>query len=83
MSNKINNIYVLLQIGSSSVLGSPENIKYCGTTTPSFITSVYNILYVTSVKSSSPENHGFMAVFGSQDLGKRWSLSPPFMLISE
>nr|XP_023417709.1 cubilin [Cavia porcellus] len=72
-SNDCNTDYV--EIGSSSVLGSPENIKYCGTTTPSFITSVYNILYVTSVKSSSPENHGFMAVFGSQDLGCLFTVS--------
>ncbi|KAM6162076.1 cubilin isoform 2-T2 [Erethizon dorsatum] len=64
-SNHCDTDYV--EIGSSSVLGSPENIKYCGTEIPSFITSVYNVLYVTSVKSSS-ENHGFMAVFGTQDL---------------
>ncbi|NP_001072.2 cubilin precursor [Homo sapiens] len=57
-----------VEIGSSSILGSPENKKYCGTDIPSFITSVYNFLYVTFVKSSSTENHGFMAKFSAEDL---------------
>ncbi|XP_005387022.1 PREDICTED: cubilin [Chinchilla lanigera] len=65
-SNHCDTDYV--EIGGSSVLGSPENTKYCGTEIPSFITSVYNVLYVTSVKSSSTENHGFRAVFSTQDL---------------
>uniref|UniRef100_A0A8C5UZ61 Cubilin n=1 Tax=Microcebus murinus TaxID=30608 RepID=A0A8C5UZ61_MICMU len=57
-----------IEIGSSSILGSPENKKYCGSDTPSFITSVYNLLYVTFVKSPSTENHGFMAKFGTEYL---------------
>uniref|UniRef100_U3KLX7 Cubilin n=1 Tax=Oryctolagus cuniculus TaxID=9986 RepID=U3KLX7_RABIT len=57
-----------VEIGSSSIMGSPENAKYCGTNIPPFITSVYNILYVTFVKSSSTENHGFMAKFSTEDL---------------
>uniref|UniRef100_A0A452U8T7 Cubilin n=1 Tax=Ursus maritimus TaxID=29073 RepID=A0A452U8T7_URSMA len=57
-----------IEIGSSSILGSPENKKYCGTDIPSFITSVYNFLYVIFVKSSSTENRGFMAEFSSADL---------------
>ncbi|XP_006159809.2 LOW QUALITY PROTEIN: cubilin [Tupaia chinensis] len=57
-----------IEIGSSSILGSPENKKYCGTDIPSFITSVYNFLYVTFVKSSSAENHGFMAKYSTEDL---------------
>ncbi|XP_049633697.1 cubilin [Suncus etruscus] len=57
-----------IEIGSSSILGSPENNKYCGTDMPSFITSTYNFLYVTFVKSSSTENHGFMAKFNTADL---------------
>ncbi|XP_010605410.1 cubilin [Fukomys damarensis] len=65
-SNHCDTDYV--EIGSSSVFGSPENIKYCGAEMPSFITSVYNVLYVTFVKSPSTENHGFMAVFSTQDL---------------
>ncbi|XP_071475764.1 cubilin [Marmota flaviventris] len=57
-----------VEVGSSSILGSPENEKYCGTNITSLITSVYNILYVTFVKSSSTENHGFMAKFSTEDL---------------
>uniref|UniRef100_A0A8C0RW72 Cubilin n=1 Tax=Canis lupus familiaris TaxID=9615 RepID=A0A8C0RW72_CANLF len=57
-----------IEIGSSSILGSPENKKYCGTDIPLFITSVYNFLYVIFVKSSSTENHGFMAKFSAADL---------------
>ncbi|XP_004860031.1 cubilin [Heterocephalus glaber] len=65
-SNHCDTDYV--EIGSSSVLGSPENVKYCGTEMPSVITSVYNVLYVTFVKSPSMENRGFVAVFSTQDL---------------
>lgn len=57
-----------IEIGSSPVLGSPENKKYCGTDIPSFITSVYNSLHVVFVKSSSTENHGFMAKFSTEAL---------------
>ncbi|XP_037366570.1 cubilin isoform X2 [Talpa occidentalis] len=57
-----------IEIGSSTILGSPENRKYCGTDIPSFITSVYNFLYVMFVKSSSTENHGFMAKFSTTNL---------------
>ncbi|KAM9673713.1 cubilin [Trichechus inunguis] len=57
-----------IEIGSSSILGSPENEKYCGTDVPSLITSVYNFQYVTFVKSSSTQNHGFMARFSTADL---------------
>ncbi|MBZ3891922.1 Cubilin [Sciurus carolinensis] len=57
-----------VEVGSSSILGSPENEKYCGTNIPSLITSIYNVLYVTFVKSSSIENHGFMAKFSTEDL---------------
>ncbi|XP_058537778.1 cubilin isoform X1 [Neofelis nebulosa] len=57
-----------IEIGSSSILGSPENKKYCGTDIPSFITSVYNFLYVIFVKSSSTENRGFMAKFSTAEL---------------
>ncbi|XP_008147050.2 cubilin [Eptesicus fuscus] len=57
-----------IEIGSSSILGSTENKKYCGTDIPSLITSVYNFLYVIFVKSSSTENHGFMAQFSTKDL---------------
>ncbi|XP_023561215.1 cubilin [Octodon degus] len=64
--NLCNTDYV--EIGSSSVLGASENTQYCGNQIPSLITSVHNVLYVTFVKSSSLENHGFMAVFGAQDL---------------
>uniref|UniRef100_A0A8C3YL53 Cubilin n=1 Tax=Catagonus wagneri TaxID=51154 RepID=A0A8C3YL53_9CETA len=56
------------EIGSSPILGSPENKKYCGTDIPSFITSVYNSLHVIFVKSSSTENHGFMAKFSTEAL---------------
>ncbi|XP_004716072.1 cubilin [Echinops telfairi] len=56
-----------MEVGSSSILGSPENKKYCGSDTPSLITSVYNFLYITFVKSSSSQNHGFMATFSSAD----------------
>ncbi|KAK7823853.1 hypothetical protein U0070_020524, partial [Myodes glareolus] len=55
-------------IGASSVLGSPENEKFCGTNIPSFITSIYNVLYVTFVKSSSAENRGFTAKYSSENL---------------
>lgn len=55
-------------------MGSSENKKYCGTDIPSFITSVYNFLHVIFVKSSSTENHGFMAKFSTADLGKRTTL---------
>ncbi|XP_036916668.1 cubilin [Sturnira hondurensis] len=57
-----------IEIGSSSILGSTENKKYCGTDIPSLITSTYNFLYVMFVKSSSSENHGFSAKFSSTDL---------------
>ncbi|XP_004605400.2 cubilin [Sorex araneus] len=57
-----------MEIGSSSDLGSPENKKYCGTEISSFITSTYNFLYIIFVKSSSTENHGFMATFSTTDL---------------
>ncbi|XP_024431584.2 cubilin [Desmodus rotundus] len=57
-----------IEIGSSSILGSTENKKYCGTDIPSLITSMYNVLYVMFVKSSSSENHGFSAKFSSADL---------------
>ncbi|XP_060048215.1 cubilin [Erinaceus europaeus] len=57
-----------IEIGSSSVLGSPENNKYCGTDIPSLITSVYNVLHVIFVKSSSTENRGFMAKFSTTNL---------------
>ncbi|XP_021504160.1 cubilin isoform X2 [Meriones unguiculatus] len=57
-----------IEIGASSVLGSPGNEKFCGTKVPSFITSVYNVLYVTFVKSSSMENRGFTAKFSADNL---------------
>ncbi|KAI4575387.1 hypothetical protein MJG53_011590 [Ovis ammon polii x Ovis aries] len=57
-----------IEIGSSSILGSLENEKHCGTDIPSFITSVYNSLHVIFVKSSSAENHGFVAEFSSEAL---------------
>ncbi|KAM5338742.1 cubilin [Glossophaga mutica] len=57
-----------IEIGSSSILGSTENKKYCGTDIPSLITSTYNFLSVMFVKSSSSENHGFSAKFSSADL---------------
>ncbi|KAI4562255.1 hypothetical protein MJT46_011217 [Ovis ammon polii x Ovis aries] len=57
-----------IEIGSSSILGSLENEKHCGTDIPSFITSVYNSLHVIFVKSSSTENHGFVAEFSSEAL---------------
>ncbi|KAM7237074.1 hypothetical protein CapIbe_011318 [Capra ibex] len=57
-----------IEIGSSSILGSLENEKHCGTDIPSFITSVYNYLHVIFVKSSSTENHGFVAEFSSEAL---------------
>ncbi|NP_445784.3 cubilin precursor [Rattus norvegicus] len=57
-----------IEIGPSSVLGSPGNEKFCSSNIPSFITSVYNILYVTFVKSSSMENRGFTAKFSSDKL---------------
>ncbi|KAM4828885.1 cubilin [Thomomys bottae] len=66
-----------VEIGSSPTLASPKNIKYCGSDRPSFITSVYNVLYVTFVKSSFPENHGFMATFGSEDLACGKVLTEP------
>ncbi|XP_077015414.1 cubilin-like [Tamandua tetradactyla] len=66
-----------VEIGSSSNLGSPENRKYCGTDIPSFVTSVYNFLHVTFVKSSSTENHGFMATFSSADLACGKVLTQP------
>ncbi|XP_075408563.1 cubilin [Tenrec ecaudatus] len=56
-----------MEIGSSSILGSPENKKYCGSEIPSLITSVYNFLYITFVKSSSTQNHGFVATFSTAD----------------
>uniref|UniRef100_A0A8C6W9S3 Cubilin n=1 Tax=Nannospalax galili TaxID=1026970 RepID=A0A8C6W9S3_NANGA len=57
-----------IEIGANSILGSPENKKYCATNITSFITSVYNILHVTFVKSSSTVNHGFMAKFSAENL---------------
>ncbi|XP_040824205.1 cubilin [Ochotona curzoniae] len=57
-----------VEIGNSSILDSHENKKYCGTNIPPLITSIYNFLYVTFVKSSSTENHGFMATFSTEDL---------------
>ncbi|XP_041486764.1 cubilin isoform X1 [Microtus oregoni] len=57
-----------VEIGASSVLGSSENEKFCGTNIPSLITSVYNVLYVTFVKSSSAENRGFTAKYSSENL---------------
>ncbi|XP_042541866.1 cubilin [Dipodomys spectabilis] len=57
-----------VEIGTSPILGSPENTKYCASNRPSDITSMHNILYVTFVKSSSPENHGFMAKFSTEHL---------------
>nr|XP_044991063.1 cubilin [Jaculus jaculus] len=57
-----------IEIGSSSILGSAENEKYCGTNIPSFITSLYNTLYVTFVKSTSTKNHGFTAKFSTENL---------------
>ncbi|XP_051007258.1 cubilin [Acomys russatus] len=57
-----------IEIGASSVLGSPGNEKFCGTNIPSFITSVYNVLYVTFVKSFSMENRGFTAKFSAENL---------------
>ncbi|KAM6215214.1 cubilin [Rhynchocyon petersi] len=64
-----------IEIGSSSILGSPENNKYCGTEIPSLITSVYNFLFVTFVKSASTENHGFMARFSTENLACGKSLT--------
>ncbi|XP_015441120.1 cubilin isoform X1 [Pteropus alecto] len=66
-----------VEIGSSSILGSTENKKYCGRDIPSFITSVYNFLYVIFVKSSSTENHGFMAHFSTADLACGKILTEP------
>ncbi|XP_036315022.1 cubilin [Pipistrellus kuhlii] len=66
-----------IEIGSSSILGSTENKKYCGTDIPSLITSVYNFLYVIFVKSSSTENHGFMAQFSTKDLACGKILTEP------
>lgn len=81
---KINlDVSIFPQIGASSVLGSPENEKFCGTNIPSFITSIYNVLYVTFVKSSSAENRGFTAKYSSENLGRNMSLSLPLMLLSE
>ncbi|XP_048223975.1 LOW QUALITY PROTEIN: cubilin [Perognathus longimembris pacificus] len=57
-----------VEIGPDPIMGSPENKKYCDSDRLSVVTSVYNILYVTFVKSSSPENHGFMAKFSSEKL---------------
>lgn len=57
-----------IEIGPSSVLGSPRNEKFCGTNIPSFVPSVYNVLYVTFVTSSSMENRGFTAKFSTDDL---------------
>ncbi|KAL6069282.1 hypothetical protein STEG23_019741, partial [Scotinomys teguina] len=57
-----------IEIGASPVLGSPGNEKFCGTNIPSFISSVYNVLYVTFVKSSSMENRGFTANFSADNL---------------
>ncbi|XP_058153894.1 cubilin [Dasypus novemcinctus] len=66
-----------IEIGTSSILGSPENKKYCGTGIPSIITSVYNFLCVTFVKSSSTENHGFMAKFSTANLACGKILTQP------
>ncbi|XP_006894385.1 PREDICTED: cubilin-like [Elephantulus edwardii] len=66
-----------IEIGSSSVLDSPENNKYCGTEVPSIITSVHNILFVTFVKSSSMQNHGFIAKFSTENLACGKSLTAP------
>ncbi|XP_003786834.1 cubilin [Otolemur garnettii] len=66
-----------IEIGSSSVLGSLENKKYCGPDTPPPITTMHNVLYVTFVKSSSPENHGFVAKFGTELLACGATLREP------
>ncbi|XP_037693302.1 cubilin [Choloepus didactylus] len=66
-----------IEIGTSPILGSPENRVYCGTNIPAFITSVYNFLHVTFVKSSSTENHGFMAKFSSANLACGEVLTQP------
>uniref|UniRef100_A0A671G3G5 Cubilin n=1 Tax=Rhinolophus ferrumequinum TaxID=59479 RepID=A0A671G3G5_RHIFE len=70
-----------IEVGSSSILGSIENKKYCGTDIPSFITSVYNFLHVIFVKSSSTENRGFMAKFSTADLACGKSLTEPTGII--
>ncbi|XP_005856789.1 PREDICTED: cubilin, partial [Myotis brandtii] len=70
-----------IEIGSSSILGSTENKKYCGTDIPSLITSVYNFLHVIFVKSSSTENHGFMAKFSTKDLACGKTLTEPTGII--
>ncbi|XP_036131390.1 cubilin [Molossus molossus] len=74
-SSQCNTDYI--EIGSSSILGSTENKKYCGTDIPMLITSMYNFLYVIFVKSSSTENRGFMAKFRTEDLACGKTLTEP------